>query len=327
MLTSNPAVLSERLRARGLSTVYVREYYFPFRMMPDRMLDLETQIQPQRQTPLNRDFAPIAYYFDIALWSSRFQQGYQRFFATLAGVKFSHLAGGVAIALLLLLGTLHVTWLRRSRGQGTENLLRFSGVVSAGCVAAMGFTLLALEILLLLGFQVIYGFVYHQLAVLIAAFMVGMAWGSRRALSRIGKNGMISRPDLARQAMRTLAWLQAAAAFSPLILYGIFVVLSGFRSPWSFWLGSHAAFPTLALLAGMLGGYQFPLASQVYFTSRRKPSPSLGTLYGIDLLGACLGALALSAYLVPVFGVLETGLLIAVVNLVPAGWAAFASRA
>ena len=41
----------------------------------------------------------------------------------------------------------------------------------------MGFTMIGLEILLLLAFQAIYGYFYQQLAILIGAFMAGMAAG------------------------------------------------------------------------------------------------------------------------------------------------------
>lgn len=50
-------------------------------------------------------------------------------------------------------------------------------------------------------------------------------------------------------------------------------------------------------------------------------------LYAVDLIGACLGALVLSAFLLPLFGFLKAATFIAAVNLVPAvlalrvGWA------
>jgi predicted membrane-bound spermidine synthase len=44
----------------------------------------------------------------------------------------------------------------------------------------------------------------------------------------------------------------------------------------------------------------------------------LGTLYAIDLLGGCAGALLLSSYLIPVFGFWKTAWLSAAVNLAPA---------
>jgi predicted membrane-bound spermidine synthase len=42
----------------------------------------------------------------------------------------------------------------------------------------------------------------------------------------------------------------------------------------------------------------------------------LGTLYAIDLLGGCLGALVVSSYLIPVFGFWKTAWLSAAINLV-----------
>jgi spermidine synthase len=120
--------------------------------------------------------------------------------------------------------------------------------------------------------------------------------------------------------MRTLARLQLAAALSALILYGVFELLAGVTSAPGLVLVSQVAFPGLALLAGMLGGYQFPLASRIYFSNGSQRSA--GALYGLDLLGACAGAVALSLYLFPVFGFLKTALLIAVLNLAPAVLAA-----
>jgi predicted membrane-bound spermidine synthase len=75
-------------------------------------------------------------------------------------------------------------------------------------------------------------------------------------------------------------------------------------------------FPSAALLCGMLGGYEFPLASRLFFASG--PKRRAGTLYALDLAGSCLGAIFFSVYLVPVFGFFRTAVLIALVSLAPA---------
>ena len=123
VLAAGSEELLARLRARHLKTSYVREYYIPFRMMPDRMADLDRQIEPRPETPVNRDFAPVAYYFDVALWSSQFNHGYRDLFSAMAGVDFRWLAGGLG-ALLLVLAAKK----RRAR------------TAAACCTAAMGFT-------------------------------------------------------------------------------------------------------------------------------------------------------------------------------------------
>src|ERR1017187_1472283 len=62
-LTVRADDLLQRLKSRRVETSYVREYYLPFRMAPDHMLELAEQIRPRPETPVNRDFAPVAYYF------------------------------------------------------------------------------------------------------------------------------------------------------------------------------------------------------------------------------------------------------------------------
>jgi spermidine synthase len=303
VLATGPDELIARLRARKLHASYVREYYIPFRMMPDRMLDLEQQIRSRAGTPVNHDFAPIAYYFDVVLWSTRFNVVYRALFQSVARVSFREVAGLVAV--LLLAAVAAARMLRANRRHRTA-----AGV----CVGVMGFTLMALEVLLLLAFQAIYGYVYHQLAIIIAAFMAGMALGSWWSLRRAAS----------QEDMRTLAWLQGLAAALPLSCYGLFVWFSHFNSGLSLLVVSKLVFPALAGSCGLVGGYQFPIASRVFF-KESSDAGGVGTVYALDLVGACAGALLPSIYLIPVFGLLRTALLIALVDLVVALQAALSA--
>jgi spermidine synthase len=285
--------LLARLRARNLQTSYVSEYFIPFRMTPDRMADLHTQIdaqiRPLTSTPVNRDFAPVAYYFDMALWSSQFNPAYRRLFRAMAGVDFGSMAAAFGVVLAALVaGGRFLTEKRRRRP------------LAAGfCTAATGFSTIGLEMLLLLAFQAVYGYVYQQLAVVIAAFMAGMALGSWLGM----------RPA-ARAGLRVLAITQMLAAAAPLVLLGLFEAMgpAGISSLVASWI----AFPVLALACGMLGGYEFLIASRIFFAGgAHRP----GTLYAFDLAGSCLGAILFSAWLVPVFGFLKTAVLSAMVSL------------
>jgi spermidine synthase len=381
-LTLDPSELMTRLRQRHIQTQYFREYYIPFRMSADRMVDLELQIEPQAATPINRDFTPIAYYFDVVLWSSRFRSHWRGLLESLAGVRFGAVAGALAFGLLALaLVAALYERLRiarhRSSGDFTSPL---DGDVKSQlhrratlglCVAAMGFTLLGLEVLLLLGFQALYGYVYQQLAILVALFMVGMAAGAWLSVARTSRPLWRGHPARAgsreRDAPATagetpalratagaqlspgpsdyvrLAILQLLAAGAPLLLYALFVLLESVRSLAALRTTSQVVFPVLALIAGLMGGYQFPVASRLYFAGSEEPripqsrtevratdsglnsARNPGILYGLDLLGACLGAVALSAYLLPVYGFRRTAILMAVVNLGPAALAALAA--
>jgi predicted membrane-bound spermidine synthase len=83
------------------------------------------------------------------------------------------------------------------------------------------------------------------------------------------------------------------------------------------WLAAQCIFPALAALSGILGGYQFPVASQIYLHDS-SGTDKLGTLYAVDLLGGCAGALLVSTYLIPVFGFWRTAALSAAISLAPA---------
>jgi predicted membrane-bound spermidine synthase len=104
--------------------------------------------------------------------------------------------------------------------------------------------------------------------------------------------------------MRTLAFLQLGAAIAPLLLCAVFQAVT------------QVLFPVLALFCGMLGGFEFPIASRIFFSGGR--GRSTGTLYALDLAGSCLGAVLFSVYLIPVFGFLKTAVLAAMVSLAPA---------
>jgi spermidine synthase len=322
-LASGSDELLARLHARNLQTSYVSEYFIPFRMTPDRMADLDAQFRPGPEgtpsTPINRDFAPVAYYFDIALWSSQFNPGYRRLFRAMAGVDFGSLTAAFGVVLAaVVVGGRFLTERRRRRS------------VAAGyCTAANGFSTIGLEMLLLLAFQAVYGYVYQQLAVVIAAFMAGMALGSwlgmvgqASACQRLREGASFSdfsASHPARGGMRVLAITQVLAAAAPLILLGLFKAMgpAGISNLVASWI----AFPALALTCGILGGYEFLIASRIFF-ARTAHRP--GTLYAFDLAGSCLGAILFSVWLVPVFGFLKTALLSAMVSLAAAAMAMLA---
>jgi spermidine synthase len=154
VLVNDPELLIERLRSREVHTQYVREYYLPFRLMPDRMKDLEEQLISQKDTGINKDFTPVAYHFNMRLWSTHFHRGYL-WLMTLAD------RAGFLIVLSAILATTLIVSLLNSARRGGESFRRHA---AGHCTWAMGFTMLALEILLLLGFQAVYGYVYHRLS-------------------------------------------------------------------------------------------------------------------------------------------------------------------
>jgi spermidine synthase len=299
LLTDAPQVLVARLLKRNLKTQYVSEYFIPYRMTPDRMDQVREDLQPRATTPVNRDFSPIAYYFNVVLWSAQFKPDYAGWLRAAGHVSFTVVLGAVLIALFLVATILALFPARERRA-------RSAAVCSMG---ATGFTLMALQIFLLLAFQSIYAYVYHQLAILIALCMAGIALGSWMGMRRIHRDGS--------SACRAVAATQFLLALSGPVLMLVVSLLAKLSGVTATWLAAQIVFPALAALSGILGGYQFPLATAMFLgdvSGQRR----LGVLYAIDLLGGCAGALVLSAYLIPVFGFWRTAWLCAAVNLPPA---------
>jgi spermidine synthase len=299
LLTDDPRVLVARLLERNLKTRYVREYFIPFRMMPDRMAEVRDELQPLATTQVNRDFSPIAYYFDVVLWSAQFKPDYAAWLRAAENVRFTTVLGAVFIVLVFITALLGFVPARERRGSS-----------AAACsMAATGFTLMALQIILLLTFQSIYGYVYHQLALLIALCMAGIAVGCWLGLRQIRRDD--------HPICRAVALTQLALALSAPVLMMLVSLLAKTSGSVATWVAAQCVFPALAALSGILGGYQFPMATAMYLKDESKRR-SLGTLYAIDLLGGCAGALLLSGYLIPVFGFWKTAWLCAAVNLAPA---------
>ncbi len=298
VLSNDPQILLARLRERNLKTQYVSESFIPYRMMPDRMAQVSEQLKPLAATPVNRDFAPVAYFFNMVLWSAQFQNGAAKWFESAALIPFPALLGALLVVLLLA-AALPVC------ARSTEMRARSA---AGFCTAATGFTLIALQVFLLLAFQSIYGYVYHQLAILIGLGMAGIALGGWLGLRHVRVRRGTCVPPMAA--------VQCALGLSVPALVLVVSLPDRVAGLAATWLTAQCAFPVLAALTGMLGGFQFPLATEIYLRSG-EGRPGLGALYAIDLLGGCAGALLLSAYLIPVYGFWRSAWLCAAVSLAP----------
>ena len=105
----------------------------------------------------------------------------------LAGMSFKRFSWATMLALAALVPLLWI-W-----PAGREISRRRGAPVAAFAVAVVGFTELGLEILLFLGFQALYGYIYHELTILVALFMVGVALGAGWALRPAPGLGRTSR--------------------------------------------------------------------------------------------------------------------------------------
>ena len=152
--------------------------------------------------------------------------------------------------------------------QGRE---RRACYASACSMAATGFTLITLQIVLLLAFQAIYGYVYYQLAILIGVCMAGLAMGSWLSMRRT----LVSD----RSPCRSMASTQILLALSAPVLMVVISLLARLSGAAATWLAD-LVFPALAALSGIRGElnsqsqarYTFPAAAARPGEARFMPS-------------------------------------------------------
>jgi len=243
------------------------------------------------QVRVNEDLRPLGLLYGLFYWNELFSPGFTGYFELLERMNLP-LLGAVLIALTLAL-------------LAARRLTRRVGMVSVPiAIVTTGFSGMAFDLLVIFAFQAFYGYVYQQIGLLITAFMAGLSlggWVMTRRVERIEKGkslllrleGTIAAYWLLFPIVLTILYAQAgrpgvSAAVGPILL-------------------------ALNALAGFLVGMEFPLASKMYL--RVSLSETAGILYASDLVGAFLGALLVSAMLLPALGVLETCLLVAVLKL------------
>jgi spermidine synthase len=294
ILTLDYRRLMERLRDRRVEARYVREYYLASELSDERISYLEGNLLPLPKTMLNYDFRPISYYYDMVLWSTHFRFTLTRIFKGISP-KSIYLTAFLVYCIILL-----PIWLRRS-----SHRVRPTAILTA--VVTTGFAEITFQVVILLSFQIIYGYVYYKLSIILTSFMIGLIFGGWWATKIIEKG---------RGSFLNLIWLQIFICIYPLILPLIFLGLAGSSGKVSAYLGSNIVLPFFPIIAGFIGGFQFPLANKLYLQSREGLVRVAGLTYGLDLFGSCLGALLVSIFLLPILGIPVICLLVALLNLV-----------
>jgi len=294
ILTLDYRRLMERLSERKVKAKYVREYYLASELSDERIGYLEGNLLPLPKIMLNYDFRPISYYYDMVLWSTHFKFTLARIFKGISP-KFIYITAFLIYCTILL-----PIWLRKP-----SHKVRPAAVLTA--VTTAGFAEITFQVVTLLSFQIIYGYVYYKLSIILTSFMIGLIFGGWWGTKIIEKG---------RGNLLNFIWVQISICIYPLILPLIFLGFAGSSGRFSTYLGSNIVLPFLPIIAGFIGGFQFPLANKLYLESREGLVRVAGLTYGLDLFGSCLGAILVSIFLLPILGVPVVCLLVALLNVV-----------
>jgi spermidine synthase len=175
--------------------------------------------------------------------------------------------------------------------------IRHVNAVSAGLLSG-GFASSCIEVIILIAFQTLYGYVYQMLGIIITVFMGGLAVG---ALAR--------RRLVPNVSFRSYSLVQLGMALYALALATLFLGFDVSKIPS---ILTFAAFPLMTFLIAVLVGLEFSFASSLRGGA---PLGVASELYSVDLIGSALGALLVTTVLIPLAGLVGVCFIVALLTI------------
>ena len=285
--------LDARRSNLGIETLYVRDYFLRFTMSPRRVAFLTENLDAAENPVINSDTKPSSYFSRTIVQGNLDNSSIIDFTASVANADAMKL-----FIFIIIIITVFFAGIPGKRALGRT-------VMAA--VMSVGMTEISLEVLAIMAYQSIFGYLYGRIALLVGFYMGGLAAG-----------GLIGTRLVERGRARTtlLAAVQSAIALIPLL--------------WILLLWSHTAFPgdiplleayffILTALSGLAGGFQFPVADSLYRASLSDRRAGPGAIYGVDLAGSSVGALITGSLMIPIIGMIPVLAFLAALNGITAG--------
>ena len=296
VLTYDYKILIDRTKERNIDIKYVREYYLFSKLSPQKVSFTENSLRPEKGVKINYDFRPISYYYNMIFWTAHFRDSFfKKILEAVSANKIWHTVFAVC-GFILLFGVIRII--------KNKELERESSLIA---VTTTGFTQMSLQMIILLSFQIIYGYVFYKLGLIITCFMVGLTLGGLWIIRIM--------PGF-KKDLNFFTRIQFAICLYSLMLPIILRWFADYNNKEAAsWIGANVLFLFLPIIAGFIGGVQFPLANKIYLKEKEGIGRVAGLSYGMDLLGSCLGALLTAIFLIPILGISKTCWLAAVVNL------------
>jgi spermidine synthase len=285
----------KRFEERKIQTGLFTNNYIIYRLH-ERWMKWFLQSIERKGVQINSDFRPIAVFLSLAYWNALFSPYLTGIFKWFEGFSLQ-----ISIAFIVFF-----TFLMAAIFIKKPHLFRQSlpyAIFTTG-LAGMIFNLAVI-----FTFQTFFGYLYHQIGLLIAIFMFGVALSSifmTQRLDRIKKDSLL------------FLKIEIGIILFSFIFPFVFSIPSQYLEKTDVSILIHILFLIMSFLSGVWIGLQFPLASKIYLTmpSRRDTlGHTAGLIYGADLLGGFLGGLFGGILLLPILGLKESCLMMAMIKI------------
>ncbi|MCB2220184.1 MAG: fused MFS/spermidine synthase [Bacteroidetes bacterium] len=255
--------ISRLTRIKKISNTYVNPNYIDDELIQERRQQIEKAIAGK--VLINYDFLPLPYLLQLKLWLRNF-----KIIAIVIGIL-------LFVLLVIIIPRLHI--------------------VNVGLFTT-GFSASSLEIILLIAFQIFYGYVYFMLGIFITVFMIGLVTGSLIIVKKI------------QITYKNYSLFQYAVGIIAIIVPIILNTLK-MNQPGNFII--HSIFIIFILITGILTGIQFAIGTRLRIETITNTA---ATAYGSDLLGSAIGALLVVGLFIPLLGIIKVCLLIGILNFI-----------
>jgi len=241
------------IHKKEIQTEFVNRFYIDKNLLQRRGEKIISLLDDEVQ--INQDFSPITYFQKLNQWTSYFHFNFWIPFYII-----------VIISIFLFIRAHPV------------NFVMFAG----------GYAGASIEIILLIAFQVLYGYVYNLIGIIVTVFMAGLAIGTyyRSLIFKKVSVGNFQRLQIAMIGfslfLPLLLIIFQEANINDTLIQVLFMILMFITS----------------LMVGML----FSLASKLQID--RVANIAAG-VYSIDLFGAAIGSFVTTAYLIPRLGLIN----------------------
>ncbi len=250
--------IPERLAEKGIGTRYI-QYYFHGNVSRERISQLAESLDAEEF--INTDYEPRLLNIAFKDWFSKHGTSPNIFLIAVLAAVF-----------------IYIIFMKK------EEYILFSS----------GIACMAVEMLVIYSFQIMYGYVYSKIGLLITAFLFGLLPGAAFGSAFRQKN---------------YSELILSEIFILVLLIGYYVWVSFFKTDLS-----QVWFISYSILFSAFCGFQFPVVTGII---GEKMSPAAGCL-AADLAGAAVGTLLAGTLLIPLAGIQAAIITVIVIKITSA---------
>jgi spermidine synthase len=289
------ADIVKRFEERKIKTSLINKSYLEFRLH-ERWTKWFLESIERREIRINSDFRPVAVFLSLSYWNALFSPSLGVIFKW-----FERFSLRISIPLMILFTFLvSLAFLKRPRS---------SRLSIPYAVFTTGLTGMIFNLAVIFTFQTFYGYLYHQIGLLIAIFMVGVALSGFYMTQHLGR--------IQRDSHLFLR-IEVAILFFSFLFPFVFSFMSQYLEKSALSVLVYPLFLLMSFFSGACIGLEFPLASKIYFALPEKEGTlgqTAGLLYGADLLGGFLGGLFGGVLLLPILGLKESCFMMGLIKI------------